>query len=163
MSDYLQRILDFLVVKFLEPICGLEDSQHTIETIQYNRVTLRAKQISASISYINEQLSLHKIRLYSITTQIQPYYMGTNNLYSTHIGKKIISLIPYASTLLMVMIIFSIFTYISTMCVCPCSIPIIYQNNLLLQNFYLFINLFNLFLYIFSSINIPNRGMKCTQ
>ena len=57
-------------INFIEPICGLDNSQSTINIIRYDWITSQVKTIVINISYIYEQFDIQRIVPAKILTQI---------------------------------------------------------------------------------------------
>ena len=70
MAEFLRQILEFLVVDFLGPICGLECIQPTNNIIQSDQITSQVKHIGVPISYIDEKFDLQKLLQDKILTHI---------------------------------------------------------------------------------------------
>ena len=86
MAEYLQQVLDLLDINLIEPKHGLKYVQHTINIVQSNCVTFRVNHIVLPIRYIYEHFNIQIVKLYNISTKIQPADMGENTI-SGHLIK----------------------------------------------------------------------------
>ena len=167
MAEYIQKILEFLGVVFLEPISGLEYIHPTISIIQDNKITSWVKHIAVPISCIHGQFDIQKIWPTKILTHIQPSVMGerVKSLSMVFFLNKIsLKSMVYASTHMITLIIFIRLVSIFTLCIGPHSPKIFDQTTL--PCFYPVITLSSsstLSCWCFMILISPRRGVNGTS
>ena len=133
MAEYIQRILEFLGVVFLEPISGLDYIHPTISIIQDNKITSWVKHIAVPISCIHGQFDIQKIWPTKILTHIQPSVMGerVKSLSMVFFLNKIsLKSMVHAYNHMKTLIIFIRLVSIFTLCIGPHSPKIFDQTTL---------------------------------